>query len=184
MFVQTTLPGVLEIQPPRFSDDRGFLVETWSQRRYREGGVEVDFMQDNMSFSRHRGTVRGLHFQTPPHAQAKLVSCLAGKILDVAVDLRPDSPHFGQHFALELSAEKGNQIFVPAGFAHGFCTLTDDCLVAYRLSSTYNPQAERSLAFDDPELAIDWPVSRQDAHLSARDSEAMGWVDIRTSLVS
>jgi dTDP-4-dehydrorhamnose 3,5-epimerase len=184
MFVPTPLPGVLEIQPQKNCDDRGFLVETWNMERYRAGGIHVDFVQDNMSFSRHRGTVRGLHFQLPPHAQAKLVTCLSGRILDIAVDLRPDSPHFGRHISLELSAEKGNQMYVPEGFAHGFCTLTKDCLVAYRLSNTYAPQAERSLAFDDPELGINWPITREQAHLSDRDRTALSWADIRESLVA
>ncbi|MCI4644313.1 MAG: dTDP-4-dehydrorhamnose 3,5-epimerase [Hyphomonadaceae bacterium] len=184
MFRQTAIPDVLEIQPKRYGDDRGFLVETWNAARYRDGGIEADFVQDNMSFSRHRGTVRGLHFQLAPHAQAKLVSCLAGHILDVAVDLRAGSPHFGQHVALELSAEQGNQMYVPEGFAHGFCTLSDDCLVAYRLSNTYAPQAERSLAYDDPELGIDWPISRAEAHLSERDRTALSWAEISADLVS
>lgn len=184
MFVQTSLPEVLEIQPQRYSDDRGFLVETWSEARYREGGVDVRFVQDNMSFSRHQGTVRGLHFQVAPHAQAKLVSCLAGRILDVAVDLRAESPRFGQHTALELSAETGNQMFVPAGFAHGFCTLSDNCLVTYRLSNVYTPQAERSLAFDDPALGINWPVTREAAHLSDRDRSALSWQQACAELAS
>jgi len=173
MFKQTALPGVVEIQPRRFGDARGYLCETWNASRYGEAGIDVAFVQDNLSVSEKCGTVRGLHYQLPPFGQAKLVSCLAGRILDVAVDLRPDSPERGRAIAIELSAEQGNQMFVPAGFAHGFCTLVDTCCVAYKLSAAYAPQAERSIAFDDPELEIDWPVTRASAQLSDRDRNAI-----------
>ncbi|MEL6663456.1 MAG: dTDP-4-dehydrorhamnose 3,5-epimerase [Pseudomonadota bacterium] len=173
MFKQTALPGVVEIQPRRFGDARGYLCETWNAARYAEGGITEEFFQDNLSYSKQKGTVRGLHYQLPPRGQAKLVSCIAGRILDVAVDLRPMSSHRGQAVVLELSAEQGNQMFVPSGFAHGFCTLEDDCVIAYKLSSAYAPEAERSIAFDDPDIRIDWPITRASAHLSERDANAI-----------
>jgi len=132
-----------------------------------------------MSFSQKAGTVRGLHYQAPPHGQAKLVSCLAGRILDVAVDIRPGSPTLGRWVSRELTAEEGNQIYVPSGFAHGFSTLECDCIVSYKVSAPYKRSAERAIAFDDPHLAIDWPVTRERAILSEKDRNAM---DFQTAL--
>lgn len=175
MFAETELPGVIEVHPRLHGDARGYLCETFSAQRYRAGGIEGPFVQDNLSFSRARGTVRGLHLQLPPHAQGKLVTCLAGRIIDVAVDLRPGSATYGNHVAVELTARRANQLYVPEGFAHGFCTLEEDCLVTYKMTRPYVPEAERSLAFDDRRLAIDWPVSRDgSAILSARDAQAPG----------
>lgn len=178
MFQETALPGVIEVRPRRFGDERGFLSETFNAERYRAGGVNAAFIQDNISHSRQRGTVRGLHFQIAPHGQAKLVSCLAGRILDVAVDIRPGSPTLGHFVAIELDSELGNQLFVPDGYAHGFCTLGDNCLVTYKLSSAYAPDAERAVAFDDPALGINWPVTRSSAHLSDRDAKARTLSDV------
>jgi dTDP-4-dehydrorhamnose 3,5-epimerase len=166
---QTALPDIVELRPRRFGDARGFLVETWSRARYRELGIAVEFAQDNLSFSRPAGTVRGLHFQRPPFAQAKLVTCLAGAILDVAVDLRLGSPSFGRHVALRLSAAEGNQIFVPEGFAHGFCTLEPDTLVAYKLSAPYAPEHESGVRWNDPALGVAWPVRESEATVSDKD---------------
>lgn len=182
MFHPTDLPEVIEVRPRRFGDARGYFFESWNQERYSEGGIPGPFVQDNVSFSAEAGTVRGLHFQLAPHAQAKLVSCLAGRILDVAVDLRPQSAAFGRHVAVVLSAEAGNQLLVPAGFAHGFCTLEPGCLVAYKVSALHAPQAERALAFDDPELAIDWPVTRCEAILSERDRNALSLAELAGEL--
>lgn len=182
MFQTSHIPEVIEVHPRRFGDDRGYLFESWNRERYREGGIDVDFQQDNVSFSAQQGTVRGLHFQLAPMAQAKLVTCLAGRILDVAVDVRPDSESFGRHVALELTAEAGNQMFIPAGFAHGFCTLEPNCMIAYKVGAGYAPQLERSLAFDDPALAIDWPVTRATAVLSERDRTAALLADLEADL--
>lgn len=173
MFKPTAIPGVIEIRPRQFGDARGYLSETWNADRYAQGGIDTVFFQDNLSYSQNKGTVRGLHYQLAPFEQAKLVSCAAGRILDVAVDMRSDSPHRGQAVALELSAEQGNQMFVPAGFAHGFCTLEDKCTVIYKLSAAYKPELERSVAFDDPEIDVDWPVTRESVHLSERDANAL-----------
>jgi dTDP-4-dehydrorhamnose 3,5-epimerase len=138
-----------------YSDARGFFMESYSKREFAQWGVECDFVQDNLSLS-CQYTLRGLHFQIPPHAQAKLVTVLHGAAMDVVVDLRKDSPHYGRHCAVELSAENKRLFFIPAGFAHGFLALTDDCLFAYKCSDYYAPAAERGLAWDDPVLNIDW----------------------------
>ena len=163
------LPGLLEIIPRRFADERGILAETFSAQRLREAGVpDLNWVQDNQSSSR-RGVLRGLHFQRPPHAQAKLVRVAQGRALDIAVDLRSGSPTFGQHQALELSAELGNIIFIPVGFAHGFLALEENTLFLYRCSAYYEPAAEGGLRWDDPALAISW--GREVAPLvSAKDA--------------
>ncbi|HET8655697.1 MAG TPA: dTDP-4-dehydrorhamnose 3,5-epimerase [Longimicrobiaceae bacterium] len=159
------LPGTLILEPRVFRDERGSFLETWSERRYAEAGIPGPFVQDNVSVSR-RGVLRGLHFQDP-HPQAKLVTVLAGEVWDVAVDLRRDSPGFGRWMGLTLDAESGRQFFIPAGFAHGFQVLSDEAVVSYRCSEYYHPEAEGTLAWDDPDLAIDWPVS--DPVLSGKD---------------
>ena len=182
MFYPTPLPDVVEIRPKRHGDDRGWLSEVYREDRVEAGGISPGFIQDNMSFSALAGTVRGLHFQRAPHAQAKLVTCLTGRILDVAVDIRPSSETFNQHVAVELSAETGNQLFVPAGFAHGFCTLTPDCRVLYKLSAAYWPEAEAGIAFDDPALGIVWPVTRDAANLSDKDAAAASFEEALSGL--
>jgi dTDP-4-dehydrorhamnose 3,5-epimerase len=172
------------VRPARFADDRGFFSESFNQRRFEETlGVEGAFVQDNLSLSRIPYTVRGLHCQSPPHAQAKLVSCLAGRILDVAVDVRAGSPTYGTWAAAELSAEAGWQVYVPAGFLHGFMTLQADCLVAYKTSDYYSAEAEGAVAFDDPDLAIDWGRSRAEVVLSAKDASAGAFADFRSPFV-
>jgi dTDP-4-dehydrorhamnose 3,5-epimerase len=162
---------LLLLQPRRFSDNRGWFVESWNKKRFEEFGVCVDFVQDNHSYSRPSGTIRGLHFQKPPHAQAKLVRCLKGSIFDVAVDLRRDSPTFGKWEGVELSAELGNQLFIPAGYAHGFLTLEPDCEIAYKVDAHYAPDADAGIAWDDPDLAIDWPINGLEVVLSDKDSQ-------------
>jgi dTDP-4-dehydrorhamnose 3,5-epimerase len=171
-FTRWSLPldGPLLIQTRRFADARGVFVETFSGRDAEALGVEEDWVQDNFSRSAHRGTVRGLHFQTAPHAQAKLVRVLRGAVLDVAVDIRPGSATFGRHIAVELSGENGMQLYVPAGFAHGFCTLGEDTEVAYKVSDYYAPACDAGLAWDDPDLGIAWPVGRDAAVLSDKDA--------------
>jgi dTDP-4-dehydrorhamnose 3,5-epimerase len=156
--------------PRRFEDSRGWFSETYSARQFRGLGVEVEFVQDNHSCSRSAGTVRGLHFQLPPHAQAKLVRCTRGSIFDVAVDLRRGSPTYGRWVGAELSATNQRQLFVPAGFAHGFATLEPDCEVIYKVDSYYAPDHDSGLRWDDPDLAVDWHIPAGTAPtLSAKD---------------
>jgi len=150
---------VILLTPRRFVDERGWFMETFHDRRYRDLGVKADFVQDNHSFSAPAGTIRGIHFQRAPHAQAKLVRCLRGRIFDVAVDLRPESPSFGHHIAAELSAENGHQLFIPAGYGHAFMTLGVGCEVAYKVDAHYAPETEGGVRWDDPGLAIDWPLA-------------------------
>ncbi|WP_427791032.1 dTDP-4-dehydrorhamnose 3,5-epimerase [Brevundimonas diminuta] len=157
------------MRTPRYGDDRGWFSETWSRARFAAAGIDCDFVQDNHSRSEARGVVRGLHFQHPPHAQAKLVRCLRGAILDVAVDLRVGSPDFGRFHAVELTADSGDQLFVPPSFAHGFVTLQPGTEVAYKVSAPYAPDHEAGLAWDDPDLAIPWPVTPGEAVLADRD---------------
>ena len=147
------------IDPVRHGDARGWFSETWSRLGFAARGIDLDFVQDNHSLSRPAWTLRGLHFQTPPHAQAKLVRCLRGRIFDVAVDVRAGSPTFGEWVSAELSAENGQQLFVSAGFAHGFVTLESDCEVAYKVSVGYSPQSDGGLRWDDPAMGIAWPLS-------------------------
>jgi len=165
----TAIPAVKIITTRRFGDERGFFTETWNRRRFAEAGIDLDFVQDNHSLSGPAGTVRGLHFQSPPFAQDKLVRVVRGRILDVAVDIRRSSPTYGRHVAVELSAENGRQLLVPVGFAHGFCTLAPDTEVIYKVTAYYAPEHDHGLAFDDPDLAIDWPVTRAAAILSPKD---------------
>ncbi|MBD0270548.1 MAG: dTDP-4-dehydrorhamnose 3,5-epimerase [Acetobacteraceae bacterium] len=163
------LPGPLLIVPRVFRDGRGSLRETWSERDFAALGVIERFVQDNHSVSAASGTVRGMHFQLPPRAQAKLVRVLRGAVLDVAVDLRRGSPAYGRHLAIELSASDERQVYIPAGFAHGFCTIEPDTEVAYKCSDYYDPGLERGLAWDDPDLALPWPVGADRAVLSDKD---------------
>ena len=164
------IAGVLVVTPQRFGDARGFFSETYRKSALAEAGFDGEFVQDNHSLSERRGTVRGLHFQRAPHAQDKLVRVTRGAILDVAVDLRPGSGDYGRHVAVELSANNGRQLLVPRGFAHGFQTLTDACEVLYKVTDYYAPDAEHGLLWCDPALGIDWPVSRADATVNARDA--------------
>ena len=168
--VELDIAGVWLITPTRHEDERGSFTETYSRKSFAELGIDCAFVQDNQSLSRRPGTLRGLHFQRPPAAQSKLVRVLRGAILDVCVDLRRESPSFGRHVTAELTAERGNQIFVPAGFAHGFCTLEADTEVAYKVDAPYAPDCEDGIAWDDPALAIHWPVSESDAVVSAKDA--------------
>jgi dTDP-4-dehydrorhamnose 3,5-epimerase len=162
------LAGVKVLTPKRFGDHRGFFSEVYNEATLRAAGLSFRAVQDNHSLSLAAGTIRGLHFQIAPQAQAKLVRVVRGRILDVAVDLRRSSPTFGRHFAVELSAENRAQLLAPIGFAHGFCTLTDDAEVLYKVSDYYSPAHDRGLAWDDPDLAIAWPVGPE-AILSDRD---------------
>ncbi len=154
---KTKIDGLLIITPQVFGDDRGFFVETYNAERYKEMGVDVNFVQDNLSKSQ-KGVLRGLHFQNEPFAQGKLVQVVTGKVLDVAVDIRKDSPTFGEYVSVELSAENKKQFWVPAGFAHGFVALEDDTIFSYKCTNVYNPESEGGLLWDDEEVAIDWKL--------------------------
>ena len=167
--VATAIPEIKEIRPVRHRDARGFFAEIFREGTLREHGIEAAFVQENHSLSVQRGVVRGLHFQAPPAAQAKLVRAGAGAILDVAVDIRCGSPTYGRHVAVVLSAAEGNQLFVPEGFAHGFCTLEPNTEVFYKVNRYYSREHDLGLAWDDPALAIDWPVAPAAAVLSDKD---------------
>ncbi len=170
--VNCPLPGVLELRPSRFGDDRGWFSETYNERVFSELGVPHRFVQDNQSCSANQGTVRGLHLQLPPSEQGKLVRVLSGSIYDVAVDVDPESPNYRRFGAAELTAEEGNMLWVPPGMAHGFCTLEDNTMVAYKVTSFYDQQADRSIRWDDPEIGIPWPVEPNQVHLSDKDRHA------------
>jgi dTDP-4-dehydrorhamnose 3,5-epimerase len=155
----TALEGVKLITPRRFVDHRGFFAETWNAKVFAESGIALDFVQDNHSLSEAVGTVRGLHFQAPPHAQTKLVRCGKGRLFDVAVDIRKSSPTYGKWVGYELNFENGLQLLIPAGFAHGFMTLEPSTEIIYRCSDFYAPPTEGVLRWDDPAIGIDWPLS-------------------------
>ncbi len=164
----------LEIPGKTHTDNRGWFRETWSRRALSNIGIDADFCQDNHSYTRHAGTIRGLHFQKPPFAQAKLVRCLKGSIFDVAVDIRTGSPSFGKWVACLLSAELGNQYFVPSGFAHGFMTLENDCEVAYKVDSDYAPHADSGMIWNDPTIDLHWPLDHLPPILSEKDNQLPG----------
>ena len=166
---ETAIPAVKIVTPKKFGDHRGFFSETWSRKAFAEAGIDLDFVQDNHSLSAPVGTLRGLHFQSPPFAQDKLVRVTRGRILDVAVDIRSSSPTFGKHVAVELSAENWRQVLVPAGFAHGFVTLEPDTEVIYKVTAPYAPENDHGLAFDDPALGIDWRLPLSGLTLSDKD---------------
>jgi dTDP-4-dehydrorhamnose 3,5-epimerase len=163
------LPGVRVIVPHRHQDDRGFFSEVWREDTMTRAGIDARFAQENHALSRTVGPIRGLHFQIGEMAQAKLVRCLRGSILDVAVDIRRGSPTFGHHAKIILSAENWKQIYVPVGFAHGYCTLEPDSEVMYKVTAYYDPASERGLAWNDPEVGIEWPIPDDRAVLVARD---------------
>jgi dTDP-4-dehydrorhamnose 3,5-epimerase len=177
---QTKLPRVLLIEPRVFGDERGFFMETYQAERYAEAGIPGPFVQDNLSFSQ-RGVLRGLHYQKP-NAQGKLVHVLQGEVFDVAVDIRHGSPTFGQWVGYTLSAQNKRQLWVPEGFAHGFCVTSDTALFAYKCTRYYAPDCEHSIRWDDPEIGIEWPV--QSPSLSAKDSQARWLADIPSDQLS
>lgn len=169
--IPTALPEVVEVVPPRHGDRRGWFSEVYRPDLLTAAGLDISFVQDNESFSAPRGTLRGIHYQIEPFPQAKLVRVLAGSILDVVVDLRRDSTTFGRHVTITLSAERGNQIFVPVGFGHGLLTLEPNTHVAYKVSSRYAPEYERAIRWNDPDLAVGWPVDVEPT-LSDKDAVA------------
>jgi len=164
-----SLPEVCIFSPKKFGDDRGFFSETYNAHRLLVLGIDLNFVQDNHAYSAQAGTVRGLHFQTAPHAQAKLVRVVRGAILDVAVDIRRGSPTYGRHARAVISAKEWNQILIPVGFAHGLCTLEPDTEVLYKVTDFYDPDCDRGLLWNDPAIGIEWPVSEAKALLSGRD---------------
>jgi len=172
--IETALPGVLIIEPKVFGDARGFFLETWQQNRYAELGIPGPFVQDNLSFST-RGVLRGLHYQQP-YAQGKLLSVIQGEVFDVAVDIRRGSPTFGQWTGVTLSGDNHRQFWVPAGFAHGFCVLSETAYFTYKCTEIYAPQAEGAVAWNDPDIGIDWPL--QEVSLSAKDQQSLRLKDI------
>lgn len=176
--------GVLEVVPKRFGDARGFFAETWQRQRFEQAGINHDWRQDNQSLSAEPYVLRGLHFQRSPVVQAKLIRVLRGSIFDVAVDVRPESPHFGRWVSCLISADEFNQLYVPEGFAHGFLTLEPNVEVLYKVSEPYAPDCERSIAWNDPALGIAWPLrdGRQPL-LSAKDAAALTLADIKPDLV-
>lgn len=165
------IPAVKILRPAKFGDARGFFSETYSKRALDEAGLDLAFVQDNHAFSAERNTVRGLHFQTPPFAQDKLVRVVRGSILDVAVDLRTGSPTYGQHVSAVISASEWNQILVPIGFAHGLVTLEPDTEVLYKVTNYYSPENDKGLLWNDPELGIDWGLGEADTILSDKDAK-------------
>lgn len=167
---KTKLDGVFIIEPDVFGDDRGWFTESYNKQRLKDLGIDIDFVQDNHSFSSQKGTLRGLHFQNNPHAQSKLIRCTKGEVLDVAVDIRKKSPTYKQWISVELTEENKKQLFIPKGFAHGFLTLTDNVEFQYKVDEYYNKEADRSIRYDDTEIAIDWQLD--DLILSDKDKDA------------
>lgn len=168
-FRKFQIDGPVEITPKKFGDDRGYFSEIFRLTAFQENADPVDFVQENQSLSVRQGTIRGLHFQSDAFAQGKLVRCLAGSIFDVAVDLRHGSPNYGKWLGVELTAEANNQLWIPAGFAHGFCTLTPDVIVCYKVTAYYSSECDKGVAWDDPEIAIAWPAVADADTLSPKD---------------
>lgn len=169
--IDTSLPEVYIIEPQVFGDHRGWFMETWSETKYKELGIHKHFVQDNHSFTAQKGTLRGLHFQNNPMAQCKIVRCIAGAVMDVAVDIRKGSPSYLKWVAVELSAENKRQLLIPRGFAHAFLTLTDNVEFVYKVDNLYSPECDRSIRFDDPAINVDWGISNP--ILSDKDSNAL-----------
>lgn len=179
-FERTPLSGVVVITPTRFGDHRGFFSESYSAKALAELAITTEFVQDNHSLSTSQGTLRGIHFQAPPHAQDKLVRCGRGALYDVAVDIRLGSPTYGQWFGIELSFKNGKQMLVPAGFAHGFVTLAPETEIIYKCSDYYAPETEGAVAWDDPQVGIDWRLGDMTPVLSDKDANAPSLADLNS----
>lgn len=176
---ETGIDGLIVIEPDVYGDSRGYFMESFSDRKFRElTGIEVTFVQDNESKSSY-GVVRGLHFQRAPYAQSKLVRVVSGRVLDVAVDLRQGSETFGKHFSIELSGDNHLQMFIPKGFAHGFAVLSKEAVFQYKCDEYYAPESEGSIAWNDPDLAIDWHISQDDVRVSDKDGRSPGFKDYK-----
>lgn len=173
-YIKTEIEGVWIIQPKVFNDARGYFFEAWKKEEFEQHVGHVDFIQDNESKSSY-GVLRGLHYQKGRCSQAKLVRVIKGRVLDVAVDIRKDSPTFGKHVMVELSEENKRQFFIPRGFAHGFLVLSDEAIFTYKVDNAYAPQSEASIRFDDPNLAIKWPIDSKDILTSAKDLDALSF---------
>jgi dTDP-4-dehydrorhamnose 3,5-epimerase len=167
-FFDTDIPGLLVFEPTVHADSRGYFFESYNEKQFKDRGIDIRFVQDNESASSY-GVIRGLHYQLPPYAQAKLIRVLHGSILDVAVDIRNGSPTFGKSFSLELTGENKKQLYIPAGFAHGFSVLSEKAIVAYKCDAFYNREYERGIRFDDPRLDIDWKIPAANAIISDKD---------------
>lgn len=167
-FTATPLEGVWVIEPAVFADDRGFFLESYHKQKFAEHGITEEFVQDNHSFSK-KNVVRGLHFQHPPYAQSKLVRVIQGEVFDVAVDIRPQSPTFGKWFGVHLSAENKKMLYIPVGFAHGFCVVSETADFTYKCGAPYNQQADGGIFWNDPAIGIEWPVTPDSALLSEKD---------------
>jgi dTDP-4-dehydrorhamnose 3,5-epimerase len=172
----TAIADLFVLTPTVFEDERGYFMESYNQQKLEEAGIHIPFVQDNQSFSK-QGTLRGLHYQNPPFAQTKLVRVLVGEIMDVAVDLRKDSPTYGQHFAITLSAENKKQLLIPHGFAHGFSVISENAVVLYKCDQFYNKASEGGIRFDDPLLNIDWGIDLKTAIVSDKDLELPNFAD-------
>ena len=180
---KTKLEGIFLLTPKRFGDARGFFSESWNRRVMAEAGINVDWVQDNHSLSMQAGTVRGLHFQAPPHAQAKLVRCGRGSLLDVAVDIRMGSPTYGQWVGYELSAENGCQLLIPEGFLHGFVTRVPETEILYKCSDYYAPACDGAVRFDSPGIGINWDLAGLEPVLSEKDAAAQVFSDFNSPFV-
>jgi len=178
-FKETPIEGLLIIEPKVWKDDRGYFYESFNQKRFAEAGIDLDFVQDNQSFSQ-KGTLRGLHAQAPPFEQGKLVRVIQGKVLDVAVDIRKGSPTYGKHFSSELSGENFLMFWIPPGFAHGFVTLEDNTIFTYKVTNLYDKVSELGLKWDDPELNIDWGINPEEIILSEKDKVLPCLKDLKT----
>ena len=177
MKTQTTdIEGIVIIEPQVFGDSRGYFMETYQKEKYAAAGIDVTFVQDNESMSSY-GVIRGLHYQAEPFAQAKLIRVVAGRVLDVAVDIRKNSPTFGKVFTLELSSDNKLQLFLPHGIAHGFAVLSDYAIFTYKCDNFYAPQSERTIRFDDPSLAIDWKIPVENRIISDKDKKGVAFAD-------
>lgn len=169
-FIPTNITDVVIIEPKLWNDPRGYFFESYREDMFQQQIGKIDWVQDNESYSTY-GTLRGLHYQLAPHAQSKLVRVIQGKVLDVAVDIRQSSPNFGQHVAVELSADNKRQLFIPRGFAHGFVVLSETAIFQYKVDNYYNKDCDRGIAFNDPALAIDWQIDLAQVQLSDKDSK-------------
>ncbi len=167
-YIKTSIDGVFIIEPRVFNDSRGYFFESWKQDEFKANVGDINFIQDNESKSKY-GVLRGLHYQKGEYSQAKLVRVIKGKVLDVAVDLRKDSPTFGKYVMVELSEENKRQFFIPRGFAHGFLVMSDEAIFTYKVDNVYNPQSEACLRFNDPTVAIEWPIPSDDIQTSEKD---------------
>ena len=178
-FIKTAIPDVYIIEPSVFGDHRGYFLESFNLESFEENIYPIKFVQDNESKS-SRGVLRGLHFQKPPYDQAKLVRCIEGRVMDVAVDIRKGSPTYGKHLALELSGENKRQLFIPRGFAHGFSVLSETAVFAYKVDNRYAPASDSGIRFDDKELNIDWGLTEEDIQLSEKDKNLPSFKDLET----